>query len=210
MQEPRDRSPLAEKLTDDPDRFLRSPLGYSPNSFMSTRVLPPARFHTGLLTPHSLVDENDDNEESVDDSESVAFVPDDMDCGYSEEEEDDPLQRPIGHNLIGELPRTSLKSAAGTLNRGFGMENLTVEVPTELRRFTTGGDVATKKCSSNKLTPGPASAHVVQERVLLHNMGVRIRMILISSHIDLQIQNFSSSMFRNQRKRDIHVLTCLK
>lgn len=190
MQEPRDRSPLAEKLVDDPDRFLRSPLGYSPSSFMSARVLPPLRCHTGLLTPHSLVDEEDDDEEYVDDSESVAFVPDDMDCSSSEGEEDDPLQKkPNGHNLIDEMPKITLKSAAVTLNRGLGMENLRVEVPKESRRFTTGGDVAMNNCSLNKLTPGPKSAHAVQHRVP-HSMGVRTMMILISSYSDPKTQNF--------------------
>ncbi|KAK4765869.1 hypothetical protein SAY87_007511 [Trapa incisa] len=155
------RSPLAEKLTDDADRFLRSPLAYSPNSFASTRVMPSLRFHRSLLIPHSLVDEDEDNE-SVDDSESVAFVPDDMDCGYSEEENGDPIQKTNGHGLTHKIPGASLESATRTLNRGLGMENLRVVVPTELRRFTTGDDVATMGCSSNRLTSEPASAHVVQ------------------------------------------------
>ncbi|XP_031375043.1 uncharacterized protein LOC116189497 isoform X2 [Punica granatum] len=170
-QEPRVRSPLAEKLTDDPHQFPRSPLGYSPSSFMSARVLPPLRFRSGLLTPHSLVDED----EYGNDSESVASVPDDtdMDCSYSEgEEEEDSLQKPTGYNMLGDMPGRTSKSAAGTLNRGLGMENLRVEVPKEMRRFTTGGDFALKKCQSNKLPSGPVSVHTVWDRVLPRNMGV--------------------------------------
>ncbi|KAK4342191.1 hypothetical protein RND71_038007 [Anisodus tanguticus] len=117
------RSPLSEKL-DDKYPMPRSPLAtYTPNS----HVLPPLKFHSGLLKPHNTVttlsiDSNEDDfdydydDEEIE-SESVASA------SYSEEEVS-------GTNACHIEVATGLRNRnASTLNRGILQENLQIEVP---------------------------------------------------------------------------------
>ncbi|XP_055824785.1 uncharacterized protein LOC129893300 [Solanum dulcamara] len=131
------RSPLSEKL-DDRYPIPRSPLAcYTPNS----HVLPPLKFHSGLLKPLNTValsvDSNEDDcnfdydDEEIE-SESVASASEELNVHYSEEEE------AIGTNSS-QIKAAGLSNRNGsTLNRGILQENLRIEVPGNARRFTEG------------------------------------------------------------------------
>lgn len=133
------RSPLSEKL-DDRYPIPRSPLAcYTPNS----HVLPPLKFHSGLLKPLNTValsvDSNEDDcnfdydDEEIE-SESVASASEELNVHYSEEEEEEA----IGTNSS-QIKRAGLSNRNGsTLNRGILQENLRIEVPGNARRFTEG------------------------------------------------------------------------
>ncbi|TMW96604.1 hypothetical protein EJD97_007098 [Solanum chilense] len=132
------RSPLSEKL-DDRYPISRSPLAcYTPNS----HVLPPLKFHSGLLKPHNTValsvDSNDDDcdfdydDEEIE-SESVASASEELNGHYSEEEEE-----ALSTNSC-QIKRAGLSNQNGsTINRGVLQGNLRIEVPVNARRFTEG------------------------------------------------------------------------
>ncbi|KAB2610758.1 hypothetical protein D8674_018790 [Pyrus ussuriensis x Pyrus communis] len=116
------RSPLAEKLTSD--AYPISPLRFGTNSGGGGPVLPPLKFHTGLLAPHSLVAPclSSDTDNDYDDGrESAASVSD---------------------------------TAKQCVNRGLLKEGLRVELPGNCRRFTDGGVGFKKKCALKTSTPG--------------------------------------------------------
>ncbi|XP_015080568.1 uncharacterized protein LOC107024170 [Solanum pennellii] len=132
------RSPLSEKL-DDRYPISRSPLAcYTPNS----HVLPPLKFHSGLLKPLNTValsvDSNDDDcdfdydDEEIE-SESVASASEELNGHYSEEEEE-----ALSTNSC-QIKRAGLSNRNGsTINRGVLQGNLRIEVPVNARRFTEG------------------------------------------------------------------------
>uniref|UniRef100_A0A2C9UVX2 Uncharacterized protein n=1 Tax=Manihot esculenta TaxID=3983 RepID=A0A2C9UVX2_MANES len=179
VQEPRIRSPLSpltEKLcSHDPfpksptDPLQKSPLLYNSNNFSSSHLLPPLKFHSGLLTPHSLVAPClDDN-----DNESVASVSDYVGGNYSEEEENvgvidaDYLEKPVSHfyeeeeeEILGNRPRTKL-------NRGLLKEDLKIVVPDNFRRFTTDCDLGIRKAVLKNSTP--VGSCPLRERVQMRN-----------------------------------------
>lgn len=173
------RSPLSERLT-GVDPFPKSPLGFNSNSYMSTHILPPLKFHSGLLTPHSIVAPplgKGDDDDWGSDEESVASVPDDMDCSYTDEEDDSlkpVLHRYDEEEVFGHMPHTRVKSGTGRpLNRGLAMEKLKIEVPRTSRRHTADGGLGMRTCAPSGLTSAPASSRMLRERVLLRNVGVR-------------------------------------
>jgi hypothetical protein len=178
------RSPLTEKIAADP--FPKSPLAYKYNSdtVMSSPILPPLKFNSGLLAPHSLVapylDDDDD-----DDAESVASVPDDDDADYSDEEVlgynnndidflDNPiLQRYGDQKTYGYKSSTSLSRGRGSsVNRGLFKENLRIEVPESLRRYTDG-ELGTRRYAQKDTTPSGGGSEL-RKRVLLCNLQVGI------------------------------------
>lgn len=132
------RSPLSEKL-DDRYPIPRSPLAcYTPNS----HVLPPLKFHSGLLKPLNTValsvDSNDDDcdfdydDEEIE-SESVASASEELNGHYSEEEEE-----ALSTNTC-QIKGAGMSNRNGsTLNRGVLQGNLRIEVPGNARRFTEG------------------------------------------------------------------------
>ncbi|CAN4104391.1 unnamed protein product [Withania somnifera] len=141
------RSPLSEKFDDDKYPIPRSPLAsYMPNS----HVLPPLKFHSGLLKPLNTValsvDSNEDDcdfdydDEEIE-SESVASASNEFDDGhYSEEEE------AMGTKIFDQSTNLCQVKGAGlsnrhgsTLNRGILKEKLRIEVPGNARRFTDLG-----------------------------------------------------------------------
>ncbi|KAJ4730295.1 Pesticidal crystal cry8Ba protein [Melia azedarach] len=168
--EPRIRSPLAEKLPHDP--FPGSPLLYNDNtSLLSPHGLPPLKFHSGLLQPHSvlaprLYDGEDDDD--VEEDESVASVSSNMDVDNFEEED---LLDKAGEELYNEDKGEMFgyKSCNIKLNRGL-LNNLKIEVPESNRRFTDG-DLGFKKVSQKILTPSGGSniSSQLRERVQLRN-----------------------------------------
>ncbi|CAK9151820.1 unnamed protein product [Ilex paraguariensis] len=143
------RSPLSEKL--DCEYLLpKSPVLYNSSTSMSSHILPPLKFHSGLLGPHNTVtlsinsdkDSYDDNEET----ESVASAPDEVDGNYSEEEElEKPAINCYDEEIFGMKSSMKLNGSRGdgpkgrygsTLNRGLLMENLRIDVPENARTFT--------------------------------------------------------------------------
>ncbi|KAE8075472.1 hypothetical protein FH972_014188 [Carpinus fangiana] len=170
------RSPLTEKIAADP--FPKSPLAYKYNSdtVMSSPSLPPLKFNSGFLAPHSLVTPYLD-----DDAESVASVPDDDEADYSDEEVlgsnnndidflDNPILQRYGEEQIyGYKSIPSLSRGRGSsVNRGLFMENLRIEVPESLRRYTDG-ELSTRRYAQKDTTPcGGGSA--LRKRVLLCNL----------------------------------------
>nr|GMD84221.1 Epidermin biosynthesis protein like [Ipomoea batatas] len=130
------RSPLTDKLGEK-YTIPRSPLAYS-NS--SSHVLPPLKFHSGLLGAHNTValstDSNEDEYEDEDDydgddndSESVASAPDELHLHYSDEEI---------FNLKSKMNSNPGLGLRPTLIRGLSKENLRIELPGNTKRFIDG------------------------------------------------------------------------
>ncbi|XP_061344092.1 uncharacterized protein LOC133290055 [Gastrolobium bilobum] len=150
------KSPLTEKITSDP--FPRSPLLSSGNSLNSS-VLPPLKFHSALLAPRNLAFGFGDH--GGDSDESMASSPEHG--NFSEEEEEvsgpnnlDYSDRPIAQcydeeQLFG-CKLVKPEGHNGILKRGLANENLTIQVPNCVRRFTDG-ELGFKKCVQKKLTP---------------------------------------------------------
>ncbi|PSS16057.1 Epidermin biosynthesis protein like [Actinidia chinensis var. chinensis] len=165
------RSPLTEKM-DHEFPIPRSPLAFNSSNYTSSHVLPPLKFHSGLLGPRNTVtlsldsNEEDDDDDDEDDDESVASAPDDSGGNYSEEDsfrysDVESLEKPIekcyekamsGSNLNKTLNQTTISRHGSTLNKGLLMGNLQIEVPENCRRFTVSGGTCR-----------------LRERVRLHN-----------------------------------------
>ncbi|KAL6535737.1 hypothetical protein OROHE_012581 [Orobanche hederae] len=146
------RSPLTEKL-DTKYPLPRSPISYSSSNYTSSHVLPPLKFHSGLLKPLNTVtlsigsneDESDYyNDDNVDESESVGSAPNDL---YGDQSDDEVVHRPsvIGcfqedmFNLNTTRKPNDRKNGS-TINRGGLLkEDIRIEVPNKsVRRFTDG------------------------------------------------------------------------
>uniref|UniRef100_A0A0V0HPQ1 Putative ovule protein n=1 Tax=Solanum chacoense TaxID=4108 RepID=A0A0V0HPQ1_SOLCH len=123
--------------TQFPDLLLAC---YTPNS----HVLPPLKFHSGLLKPLNTValsvDSNDDDcdfdydDEEIE-SESVASASEELNGHYSEEEEEEEALSTNSCQIKG----AGMSNRNGsTLNRGVLQGNLRIEVPVNARRFTEG------------------------------------------------------------------------
>ncbi|XP_059661311.1 uncharacterized protein LOC132307532 [Cornus florida] len=176
------RSPLTEKF-DHEYPLPKSPLAYhSSNSYMSTHVLPPLKFHSSLLGPHNTATLGVDSDEDDKDDESVASGPDDLDENYSEEEglrdsDTDFLEKPVEQyyeeEIFGARSNTKLNQSKVArsegryvLNRGDSKESLRIEVPENVRRFTDG-ESGFRGCAQRNAVPGGSCR--VREKVLLHN-----------------------------------------
>ncbi|KAF7140396.1 hypothetical protein RHSIM_Rhsim06G0182800 [Rhododendron simsii] len=192
------RSPLTEKIG-LPFPLPRSPLAFSSPTYKSTHVLPPLKFHSGLLRPRNpatlSLDSNEEEEE--DDDESVASAPDDSggaDSGwnYSEEESlrysdveylEKPVEKRYDEDMFGSKLSTKLNHKVSSLNKGVLKEGLRVEVPGNYRRFTDGelgfGGGAYQK------TVGGGSFQL-HEKVQLHNAyGIPISDNMQNNVVDL-------------------------
>ncbi|KAG8386690.1 hypothetical protein BUALT_Bualt03G0175200 [Buddleja alternifolia] len=139
------RSPLTEKL-DRNYPLPRSPLSsYTSSNYTSSHVLPPLKFHSGLLKPLNTVtitvDSNDDESDynNDDESESVASAPDEV-CGSQSDEDavDEPVFRGFEEDMLN-FNLSKDKKCGSTINRGLLKEDLRVELPGSLRRFTADG-----------------------------------------------------------------------
>ncbi|KAL6312071.1 hypothetical protein AAG906_027278 [Vitis piasezkii] len=151
LEEKHVRSPLTEKLACD--AFPKSPLSYNTNGYASPHVLPPLKFRSGFLGPHSTVTLGLDDHTEEEEEESVASAPDDTDGNYSEvsEEEELELEKPFApfydEEIFHSLSRRNLNPSAlnrsdhrnvSSINRGVSKENLKIEVPENCKRFTDG------------------------------------------------------------------------
>ncbi|KAK9285459.1 hypothetical protein L1049_024652 [Liquidambar formosana] len=175
--EQRVRSPLTDKFACE--TFPKSPLVYNTDSYMSPHVMPPLKFRSGLLAPHSVValSTDDDEDDDGDDNESVGSAPEDLDYNYSEvfEEEgvgsnnidfsENPAVQCYDEEIFGlKSSTTNLNSITvirsdvrcGPSNKGLSKENLGTEVPDNFRRFTDGG-LGIRRCAHRNSTPGGSS-----------------------------------------------------
>lgn len=163
------RSPLTDKLGEK-YAIPRSPLAYS-NS--SSHVLPPLKFHSGLLGAHNTValstDSNEDEYEDEDDcdgddndSESVASAPDELHLHYSDEEI---------FNLKSKMNSNPGLGLRPTLIRGLSKENLRIEVPGNTKRFIDGDSMFLGSATS--LASGSLSNCQLRGKVQPHSAYVR-------------------------------------
>ncbi|KAM3684561.1 hypothetical protein ACJW31_11G053000 [Castanea mollissima] len=170
------RSPLSEKIGCDP--FPKSPLSHrSFNGSSLTHVLPPLKFHCGLLAPHSLVTPCLDDD---DEYESVASAPDEEDTNYSDSEEEvDFLDKPIlqcynDDEIFGYTYKSSTnfsRAHGSSLNKGgLSKEKLKIEVPENFRRYTTDGELGTRKCAQKGSTTAPIGGGTELHRRVLFNL----------------------------------------
>ncbi|KAJ4980949.1 hypothetical protein NE237_031786 [Protea cynaroides] len=160
------RSPLVEKFT--VGTIPVSPLHNSKN-YLSPSILPPLKFHSGLLMPPSAMTLG----LSDDDDDSVASVPDDMDICYSDESEEEGLgssdhdlqEKPIvqrydeellGGETISNFNPESGKGSNGphgsSMIRGSSKEKLRIEVPDTIRRFRDG-NLGITECARRNSDP---------------------------------------------------------
>jgi hypothetical protein len=170
------RSPLTEKIGYDP--FPKSPLShkYNADPLLSSHVLPPLKFHPGLLPPLSLVTPCLDHDED----ESVASVPDDEDTNYSDEEVDfldkPTLQSCAEEEIFGytynSTTRFSRTHGSSLNTAGMSKEKLKIEVPENFRRYTTDGELGNRRYAPSG---GGSDLH---KRVLRFNLHVGLDLLL--------------------------------
>ena len=182
------RSPLTEKIGCDP--FPKSPLShrsFNGETFMSPHVLPPLKFHCGLLAPHSLVTPCLDDD---DEYESVASAPDEEDTNYSDSEEEvDFLDKPIlqcynDEEIFGYPYKSSTnfsRAHGSSLNKGgLSKEKLKIEVPENFRRYTTDGELGTRKCAQKGSTTAPSGGGAELHKRVLFNLHVGLDVLLLT------------------------------
>ncbi|KAI5339991.1 hypothetical protein L3X38_019265 [Prunus dulcis] len=157
------RSPLSEKLTSEP--YPKSPLRFSSNS--GSHVLPPLKFHAGLLAPQSLVASclSSDTDNEYDDNESVASVSDDGSAANYFDEETKPMEQYYEEE---EMFGYKNKSSTG-LNRGLLKEGLRIELPGNCRRFTDGEVGFKNRCAPKTSTP--CAGNQLLKRAQLRNFN---------------------------------------
>ncbi|KAI4308594.1 hypothetical protein L6164_031650 [Bauhinia variegata] len=165
QEEPRVRSPLSEKITSDP--FPKSPLFSNLNS----HVLPPLKFHSSLLSPHNhaFIASGFDAEDG-DSNESIGSVVDGDHGNFSDEEISGLAQCYAEEELFGCEVTRAIKSERcnGILKKGLANENLTIEVPNNIRRYTDG-ELGFKKSVQKSFTPAGGSK--LQQQVHLRNIN---------------------------------------
>ncbi|KAL1560530.1 hypothetical protein AAHA92_10730 [Salvia divinorum] len=140
------RSPLSERI-DTKYHLPRSPLAYNSSSYASSHVLPPLKFHSGLVKPLSSVnlsvESNEDesdyyNDDNDDEGESVGSAP------HGNNSDDDAVDGPMIRGFEGDMFHFSAGNKLNgvkpksTIKRGLLQEDLRVEVPGDVRRFMDG------------------------------------------------------------------------
>ncbi|KAF6141359.1 hypothetical protein GIB67_008536 [Kingdonia uniflora] len=163
------RSPLTERFGLDP--VPRSPSFYNSQNHLSSQVLPPLKFHSGLLGHHTTATLGLDDDESVgsiDMDESAASV--DMDESYSDECEG--LGSSDSSDLFSKLSipccdqKPSKILTPGIINRDSSKENLRVDVPQNIRRYTNGGQrISTPNAINQSQEQGPPRNEVIYKHL---------------------------------------------
>ncbi|XP_041994463.1 uncharacterized protein LOC121744855 isoform X2 [Salvia splendens] len=140
------RSPLSERI-DTKYHLPRSPLAYNSSSYASSHLLPPLKFHSGLMKPLSSVnlsvESNEDesdyyNDDNDDEGESVGSAP------HGNNSDDDAVDGPVIRGFQEDMFHFSAGNKLSgvkhksTIKRGLLQEDLRVEVPRGVRRFTDG------------------------------------------------------------------------
>ncbi|XP_042067514.1 uncharacterized protein LOC121810862 isoform X1 [Salvia splendens] len=140
------RSPLSERI-DTKYHLPRSPLAYSSSSYASSHVLPPLKFHSGLVKPLSSVnlsvESNEDesdyyNDDNDDEGESVGSAP------HGNNSDDDAVDGPVIRGFEEDMFHFSAGNRLNgvkhksTIKRGLLQEDLRVEVLGGVSRFTDG------------------------------------------------------------------------
>ncbi|CAA0816274.1 Unknown protein [Striga hermonthica] len=161
------RTPLTEKL-DMTYPLPRSPLAYGSSNYSSSHVLPPLKFHSGLLKPLNTVtlsaDSNEEesdyyNDDNLDESESVGSAPNELYGNQSDDEVVDMLPVIKGfEDVFNVNPTKKLneRKHGSTINRGLLKEDLRIEVPPSLRRFSDGLGSAVSGRFKEKMQPRSA------------------------------------------------------
>ncbi|XP_057812221.1 uncharacterized protein LOC131026371 [Salvia miltiorrhiza] len=139
------RSPLSERI-DTKYHLPRSPLAYNSSSYAS-HILPPLKFHSGLVKPLSTVtlsvESNEDesdyyNDDNDDECESVGSAP------HGNNSDDNAVDGPVIRGFEEDMFHFSASKKLNdskyrsTIKRGLLQEDLRVEVPGSVRRFTDG------------------------------------------------------------------------
>ncbi|RDX71907.1 hypothetical protein CR513_48678, partial [Mucuna pruriens] len=174
------RSPLSENISSE--RFPRSPL----NSLNSPN-LPPLKFHSALLLPFHDVD--DDTDQSMEDAnfsdDEQISAPSHLD--YLDEE-----------HLFGSKPPHT-----GILKTGLANQNISIQVPNIVRRFTDG-ELGFNKCVQRNLTPA--------SRVHLRNLNCPDDTIGLGTpsappivDVDFSLERDSDCLVRNE---PTHPVSC--
>lgn len=167
------RSPLSEKINHDFD-IPKSPLGFNTSTYKSTHVLPPLKFHSGLLGSQVRInlESSDDDEEGFDyeednDGESVASVVDDFHENYSEDDDfrgaDVECYEEGIYGLKGSAKGVKVNNGSN-LNRGLLQENLRIQVPDNHKGYRGEGPQSATSGSSYRL----------RDSVQFHSAYVRI------------------------------------
>lgn len=185
------RSPLAERLSSE--RIPKSPIRFGGKG-LSSPVLPPLKFHSGLLTPHShafgisssLLDESEEESfDSVSEGEDGNF----SDGEVSVSNTVDYVERPISisqcydeeelFGVKGLKLKPKLEERNGILKSGLLNENLSIEVPGSVARRFTDGQLGYKRCAQNQknLTPIGGGSRLLKQ--------VHLRNANNGSHNDL-------------------------
>ncbi|KAL4588872.1 hypothetical protein LXL04_001769 [Taraxacum kok-saghyz] len=135
------RSPLRETSIDHEYPIVpKSPLSFNSTTYKSSNLLPPLKFHSGILGANNFNDyEEDDIDDYCDDheheEESVGSASDDMDCTYSDGEAFDEQI----FNLDPVTVPPPLPPNKSTLNRGIIKDDLCIKVPEKPRKLTETG-----------------------------------------------------------------------
>ncbi|KAL8144851.1 hypothetical protein AgCh_003172 [Apium graveolens] len=151
------RSPLSEKINRDFD-LPKSPLGFNSSTYKSTHVLPPLKFHSGLLGSQVKLnlESSDDDDYDYDENcgESVASVTDDFGENYSEDDEfggtNVERYEEGGFGLEGSAKGVKVNNALN-LNKGPLQENLRIQVPDNRKGFRGEGAQSATSGSSYRL-----------------------------------------------------------
>ncbi|KAK2647637.1 hypothetical protein Ddye_015126 [Dipteronia dyeriana] len=173
------RPPLAERLSHD--MFPKSLILYNATntSLMSPHGLPPLKFHSGLLKPHSVLNPHLEQNVDYDDNESVVSVSDNMDTNsedeedYDDDEDEDKRVERFYSEEEEEEEVLGYKNGCGIkLNKGL-VNNLKIEVPNCGNRRFTDGDSGTRNSSQMFSTTcgsgGSSISSLLRERVQLRN-----------------------------------------
>ncbi|KAJ8616972.1 hypothetical protein MRB53_013158 [Persea americana] len=155
------RSPLTNKLS--PNTDLQPTMLHNSKNYLSPKAMPPLKFYSGFLGPHSGVGVG-----SEDDDESGASVPDDIDASYSGEEGSKSSDSEMFHKPITQNCDEEVFGAKSSINYGYrhvssvirddSKENLRIEVPVYVRRHT-GGHLDSRGVTTQ--IPGPVGPWIV-------------------------------------------------
>ncbi|XXG72373.1 hypothetical protein AAC387_Pa07g1485 [Persea americana] len=105
-------SPLTNKLS--PNTNLQPTMLHNSKNYLSPKAMPPLKFYSGFLGPHSGVGVG-----SEDDDESVASVPDDIDASYSGEEGSESSDSDMFHKPITQNCDEEVFGAKSSINYGY-------------------------------------------------------------------------------------------
>lgn len=145
--------------------------------------MPPLKFHSGLLAPHSHAFVASGLKDAESD-ESIDSVSDCEDGNFSDEEVSgsnnfDYLERPISQcydeeELFGykvAKPKPKPEGRYGILKNGLSNGNLTIEVPSSSARRFTDGEIGYRKCAQNQKIFTPIGGSQLLKQVQMRKVN---------------------------------------